>query len=188
MPPVVEVLPRTLEPKKSGKLRFKLSKISRVSVRITQGTKVIATLNPGVLYRGTKTLAWTAPKKSGAYGDHRLAPPTSPGTPPARPVRWRSRSARRVEGVRPRTILYTGKGGVGKTSVAAATARRCAAQGLKTLVISTDPAHSLADVLQTEVGGEPDQGRQASCARSRSRPRTSSSTTGARSRSGSARC
>ena len=57
--------------------------------------------------------------------------------------------------MRPRTILYTGKGGVGKTSVAAATARRCAAQGLKTLVISTDPAHSLADVLQTEVGGEP---------------------------------
>ena len=39
----------------------------------------------------------------------------------------------------PRTILYTGKGGVGKTSVAAATARRCAAAGLRTLVLSTDP-------------------------------------------------
>ena len=50
--------------------------------------------------------------------------------------------------MRPRTILYTGKGGVGKTSVAAATARRCAADGPRTLVISTDPAHSLADVLQ----------------------------------------
>ena len=46
-----------------------------------------------------------------------------------------------------RTILYTGKGGVGKTSVAAATARRCAAAGARTLVVSTDPAHSLADVL-----------------------------------------
>src|SRR4051794_18666952 len=57
--------------------------------------------------------------------------------------------------MRPRTILYTGKGGVGKTSVAAATARRCAAGGLRTLVISTDPAHSLADVLQTPVGGSP---------------------------------
>jgi arsenite/tail-anchored protein-transporting ATPase len=57
--------------------------------------------------------------------------------------------------VRPRTILYTGKGGVGKTSVAAATARRCAADGLRTLVISTDPAHSLADALQCEVGGVP---------------------------------
>ncbi|MDQ3608646.1 MAG: hypothetical protein M3459_07080, partial [Actinomycetota bacterium] len=42
----------------------------------------------------------------------------------------------------PRTILYTGKGGVGKTSVAAATARRCAAAGLRTVVLSTDPAHS----------------------------------------------
>jgi arsenite-transporting ATPase len=57
--------------------------------------------------------------------------------------------------VRPRTILYTGKGGVGKTSVAAATARRCAAGGLRTLVISTDPAHSLADALQQPVGNGP---------------------------------
>jgi arsenite/tail-anchored protein-transporting ATPase len=55
----------------------------------------------------------------------------------------------------PRTILYTGKGGVGKTSVAAATARRCAADGARTLVISTDPAHSLQDVLQAPVGGSP---------------------------------
>ena len=57
--------------------------------------------------------------------------------------------------MRPRTILYTGKGGVGKTSVAAATARRCAAAGARTLVISTDPAHSLADVLGENVGGAP---------------------------------
>jgi arsenite/tail-anchored protein-transporting ATPase len=55
----------------------------------------------------------------------------------------------------PRTILYTGKGGVGKTSVAAATARRCAAAGLRTVVLSTDPAHSLADVLEQPVGNEP---------------------------------
>jgi arsenite-transporting ATPase len=55
----------------------------------------------------------------------------------------------------PRTILYTGKGGVGKTSVAAATARRCAAAGLRTVVLSTDPAHSLADVLDQPVGSEP---------------------------------
>ena len=55
----------------------------------------------------------------------------------------------------PRTILYTGKGGVGKTSVAAATARRCAAAGLRTIILSTDPAHSLADVLGAEVGGRP---------------------------------
>jgi arsenite-transporting ATPase len=55
----------------------------------------------------------------------------------------------------PRTILYTGKGGVGKTSVAAATARRCAAQGLRTIVLSTDPAHSLSDSLDAELGSEP---------------------------------
>jgi arsenite-transporting ATPase len=57
--------------------------------------------------------------------------------------------------VAPRTILYTGKGGVGKTSVAAASARRCAAAGLRTVVMSTDPAHSLADSLEAELGGEP---------------------------------
>jgi arsenite-transporting ATPase len=55
----------------------------------------------------------------------------------------------------PRTILYTGKGGVGKTSVAAATARRCAATGLRTVVMSTDPAHSLSDSLEAEIGSTP---------------------------------
>ena len=55
----------------------------------------------------------------------------------------------------PRIILYTGKGGVGKTSVAAATARRCAADGLRTVVLSTDPAHSLSDSLEVPLGGEP---------------------------------
>jgi arsenite-transporting ATPase len=55
----------------------------------------------------------------------------------------------------PRTILYTGKGGVGKTSVAAATARRCARAGLRTIVLSTDPAHSLSDSLEAELGSEP---------------------------------
>jgi arsenite/tail-anchored protein-transporting ATPase len=57
----------------------------------------------------------------------------------------------------PRTILYTGKGGVGKTSVAAATARRCAAAGLRTVVLSTDPAHSLSDSLEAELGPDPTQ-------------------------------
>src|ERR687888_1314621 len=55
----------------------------------------------------------------------------------------------------PRTILYTGKGGVGKTSVAAATARRCAAAGHRTIVLSTDPAHSLAESLGAPIGAEP---------------------------------
>ncbi|MDQ3934180.1 MAG: TRC40/GET3/ArsA family transport-energizing ATPase [Actinomycetota bacterium] len=55
----------------------------------------------------------------------------------------------------PRTILYTGKGGVGKTSVAAATARRCAAAGMRTVIVSTDPAHSLSDSLEVELGSSP---------------------------------
>jgi arsenite-transporting ATPase len=49
----------------------------------------------------------------------------------------------------------TGKGGVGKTSVAAATGLRCAELGHKTLVLSTDPAHSLADSFDLEMGHEP---------------------------------
>jgi arsenite/tail-anchored protein-transporting ATPase len=56
----------------------------------------------------------------------------------------------------PRTILYTGKGGVGKTSVAAATARACAARGLRTVILSTDPAHSLGDSLERALGPSPE--------------------------------
>src|SRR5438128_11960290 len=54
-----------------------------------------------------------------------------------------------------RIIVYTGKGGVGKTSVAAATALLCAERGQRTLVISTDIAHSLADSFDLPLGGEP---------------------------------
>ncbi len=54
-----------------------------------------------------------------------------------------------------RTILFTGKGGVGKTTLAAATALRSASLGYETLVISTDIAHSLADALDTPLGNEP---------------------------------
>jgi arsenite/tail-anchored protein-transporting ATPase len=55
----------------------------------------------------------------------------------------------------PRTILYTGKGGVGKTSVAASTALAIARSGLRTVVLSTDPAHSLSDSLESELGPTP---------------------------------
>ncbi len=54
-----------------------------------------------------------------------------------------------------RIIVHTGKGGVGKTSISAATALRCADLGLKTIVISTDTAHSLADSLDVKIGPEP---------------------------------
>jgi arsenite-transporting ATPase len=54
-----------------------------------------------------------------------------------------------------RIILYTGKGGVGKTTVAAATALRAAELGHRTVVLSTDPAHSLADAFGVTLGPEP---------------------------------
>lgn len=54
-----------------------------------------------------------------------------------------------------RVLLYTGKGGVGKTSVSAATALRCAELGYRTLVMSTDPAHSLADSFAQPIRSEP---------------------------------
>lgn len=53
-----------------------------------------------------------------------------------------------------RIIVHTGKGGVGKTSTSAATAVRCADLGLKTIVLSTDTAHSLGDSLDTKIGPE----------------------------------
>ncbi len=54
-----------------------------------------------------------------------------------------------------RIILYLGKGGVGKTTIAAATAVRAAALGKRTLVVSTDLAHSLADCFTTPLASEP---------------------------------
>ena len=54
-----------------------------------------------------------------------------------------------------RIVLFTGKGGVGKTTVASATALKIAASGAKTLVMSTDPAHSLADAFGVELGDSP---------------------------------
>ncbi len=54
-----------------------------------------------------------------------------------------------------RNIIFTGKGGVGKTSIAAATAIRAADMGYKTLIMSTDPAHSLGDSLDVKLGPSP---------------------------------
>ncbi len=54
-----------------------------------------------------------------------------------------------------RVLLFTGKGGVGKTTVAAATAARAAAAGRRVLITSTDPAHSLADAYDVPLGNEP---------------------------------
>ena len=55
----------------------------------------------------------------------------------------------------PDYVLYGGKGGVGKTTMAAATALDSARSGTPTLVVSTDPAHSLSDTFETDVPAEP---------------------------------
>ena len=55
----------------------------------------------------------------------------------------------------PRIILFTGKGGVGKTTIAAATAIKTSELGKKTLIISTDPAHSLSDSFSVELSATP---------------------------------
>ena len=54
-----------------------------------------------------------------------------------------------------RVVLFTGKGGVGKTTIAAATALRSASAGQRTLVMSTDPAHSLGDSFEVEIESQP---------------------------------
>ena len=52
-----------------------------------------------------------------------------------------------------RIIIFTGKGGVGKTSVVAAHALRAARSGMNTLLVSADMAHNLGDVFEIETGG-----------------------------------
>ncbi|MFB6298055.1 MAG: ArsA family ATPase [Salinirussus sp.] len=62
----------------------------------------------------------------------------------------------------PEYVLYGGKGGVGKTTMAAATALASAQDGTPTLVVSTDPAHSLSDTLETAIPDRPAQVREQS--------------------------
>lgn len=60
-----------------------------------------------------------------------------------------------LDGVRTRNLFFTGKGGVGKTSLASATAIALAESGLRTLIVSTDPASNLDEVFGTELSAEP---------------------------------
>ncbi|MFC4407042.1 ArsA family ATPase [Haloarchaeobius iranensis] len=60
----------------------------------------------------------------------------------------------------PEYVLYGGKGGVGKTTMAAATGLASAADGTRTLVVSTDPAHSLSDTFETDIPSEPTRIRE----------------------------
>lgn len=60
-----------------------------------------------------------------------------------------------IDNLRTRFLFFTGKGGVGKTSLACATAVRLAESGFKTLIVSTDPASNLDEVLGVELGNDP---------------------------------
>jgi arsenite-transporting ATPase len=64
-------------------------------------------------------------------------------------------SVERIATDAPEYVLYGGKGGVGKTTMAAATALASASTGTRTLVVSTDPAHSLSDTFETSIPAEP---------------------------------
>ena len=88
----------------------------------------------------------------GGEGDHRHR-----AQGPQAPGRGRPDAHRSAQRYPPpvRVVLFTGKGGVGKTTLAAATAAHLARSGRKALVVSTDPAHSLGDALEAELGGEP---------------------------------
>src|SRR3954447_24666438 len=66
-PPVLQYVKTTLRATRTGTLKFKLSKIARVALTIKRGDTVVATLAPGVLGHGTKSIRWKAPKKTGAY-------------------------------------------------------------------------------------------------------------------------
>lgn len=65
------------------------------------------------------------------------------------------RARRAADGALARIVFFTGKGGVGKTTTAAATAAHAAARGARVLVVSADPAHSLGDVLGVRLGPAP---------------------------------
>jgi hypothetical protein len=67
IPPTLQVLPTQLRAGAIGRLRFRLSKISRVSVRLLRGTRVVQSATLGTYYRGTKRIRWRAPRRPGAY-------------------------------------------------------------------------------------------------------------------------
>ena len=87
-----------------------------------------------------------------------------------------------------RLIVVTGKGGVGKTTTAAATAIACAAKGHRTLVVSTDPAHSLADALDQPAGPVPTERSEPAWTPCRSTPAAAWRSSGATCGATSPRC
>jgi arsenite-transporting ATPase len=92
-------------------------------------------------------------------GDNAVESATD-ATPEDRPTDIASETALPERVDAPEYVLYGGKGGVGKTTMAAATGLASAAAGAATLVVSTDPAHSLSDTLEVDVPAEPARVRE----------------------------
>ncbi|ELZ01925.1 ArsA family ATPase [Natrialba asiatica] len=90
---------------------------------------------------------------SGDSNTIEVTPTSSPDEEPARETVDVEPSDEPIDG--PEYVLYGGKGGVGKTTMAAATALDSARGGTSTLVVSTDPAHSLSDTFEIDVPAEP---------------------------------
>ncbi len=67
IPPVLALLPSTLRAGREGRLRFKLSKIARLSVRVARGDKVVLARTLGAVGRGTRSLEWRVPRRTGEY-------------------------------------------------------------------------------------------------------------------------
>jgi D-glucuronyl C5-epimerase C-terminus len=66
-PPAIQVLPATVRPNHTGRLRFTLSKVSRVTVSVARGTKPVSTISLGTIGHGRRTVTWKAPKRTGDY-------------------------------------------------------------------------------------------------------------------------
>ena len=156
--------PSTATQGEETRVRFSVTKLSAVQIMITRDGRT-ALDEVATFRRGERLVRLEAARQR-----HLRDPPGGEGAAhrarAAHPRQRRDRVAAHsvdlaattpntIAPMAPRTILYTGKGGVGKTSVAAATARRCAAAGLRTVVLSTDPAHSLSDSLELRAGREP---------------------------------
>ncbi len=158
-PPVLELATKRLRGGKTGVLTYSLSKISSTAISVTAPSgRTVLSVAAGTVGHGTRTVSWNVPRRAGIY-TVRISATDLAGNRGGRHGAGRGAQAAEARvgsgALAPRTILYTGKGGVGKTSVAAATARRCAAAGQRTILLSTDPAGSLGDVLEQPVGAEP---------------------------------
>ena len=147
-------------------ISFDLSKISRVAMTITRARRDLVYTRAALIRLRPPRLV-PGPGLAGHL--HRAADGDRHGGQPGRGRRTRrgaageaAAAASRLRGsaMGPRTILYTGKGGVGKTSVAGRHGRPLRRRRRRTLVLSTDPAHSLAEALGEAVVGPADGGRR----------------------------